>query len=77
MLELRARLVAGDIAREHFHRRIRRLVVEQREERDLELGIAQSARLTPGSPGYVTSPTRTPDSASGGVTRYTIISAPP
>ena len=50
MLELRARFVAGDIAREQLHRRVRRLVVEQREERDLQRRIAQPARRRPGSP---------------------------
>ena len=47
------------------------LVVEQREERDLERRIAPATpgAARPGNPGYSTSPTRTPDATSGGVAR--------
>ena len=43
-----------------------RLIVEQREERDLDrrVGARRRRRRKPGSPGYSTSPTRTPDAMS-------------
>ena len=47
-----------------------RLIVQQREERDLERRVrAGHACPGAGKPGYSISPTRTPDATSGGVAR--------
>ena len=74
MVELRARGVARLIAGVGEHRRVDVLIEAQREERHLDGGIGdaaplRSSRRRPGSPGYVRSPTCTPDSTSAGVAR--------
>ena len=46
------------------------LIVQQREERDLQRRIGRRHSGTGGrKPGYSTSPTRTPDATSAGVAR--------
>ena len=76
--ERRVRFVARFVPREGDDRRVQLLIVQQREERDLESPHPTST-LAPdaGKPGYSTSPTRTPECTSGGVARYTTISDPP
>ena len=61
--ERRLRLVARFVARERDDRRVQILIVQQREERDLQPRVraAYAGPRVRESPGYSMSPTRTPD----------------